>query len=347
MKNSGIILIAISFYLVGCSSTNYLTMSVLEPAPVTVPSYIKKVGIVDRSLPTEESKQYDKIDQALTAEGKTLDIEGAREAIRGIENELSGNERFTSVVFLEDAGMRSPGMGVFPNPLSWDKVSSVCQKNKVDALFTLEVFDTDTRISYSNQPVTIKGPLGFDIPAVEHYANVTTLVKTGWRIYDPQSKMILDEYSTSNSIENSGKGINPAAALSSILGRKDAVKQVGYVAGQDYAYRILPYKLRVSRKYYVRGTDNFKIAKRRAQTGDWDGAAVLWEKETSNPKMKVAGRAYYNMAIINEINGNLDDALEWAKKSYSDYKIKLALDYVNILENRMYRNAKLQEQLTE
>ena len=53
------------------------------------------------------------------------------------------------------------------------------------------------------------------------------------------------------------------------------------------------------------------------------------------------------MAIINEINGNLETAIDWAKRAYSDYKIKLALDYVRILENRLRANERLREQTEE
>ncbi len=346
MKNA-IISILLSYIIIGCSSTNYLTLSVLEPAPVTLPSYIKKVGIIDRSLPSEETKQQDKIDQILSVEGENLDAEGARETIRGLNDELQRNERFTEIQFLEKADLRSPGMGIFPAPLSWNKIDNICTNNGLDALFVLEYFDTDTKISYSNKPVTLKGPMGIDVPAVEHYAHMITFVNTGWRIYDPQSKNILDEFTISDSFEKSGKGINPAAAAASLMGRKETVKQAGYNLGLAYADRILPYKIRVSRKYYVRGSDNFKIAKRRAQTGNWDGAAELWEKETQNTKRKVAGRAYYNMAIINEINGNLEDAVRWSQQAYTDYKIKLALEYLNILEGRIARNAELQQQLEE
>jgi hypothetical protein len=60
--------------------------------------------------------------------------------------------------------------------------------------------------------------------------------------------------------------------------------------------------------------------------------------------MKVAGRACYNMAIINEINGQLDDALGWAQKSWEDYKIRIGLRYVRILENRIYDRDKLKIQ---
>ena len=47
-----------------------------------------------------------------------------------------------------------------------------------------------------------------------------------------------------------------------------------------YAMRILPYRLRVTRDYFVKGTNNFEIAKRKAQTGKWDEAGKLWEIET-------------------------------------------------------------------
>ena len=103
---------------------------------------------------------------------------------------------------------------------------------------------------------------------------------------------------------------------------------MGDKAGRDYALRIIPYWLRVSRDYYVRGTDNFRMARRKAQTGNWDEAAAIWEKETANSNDKVAGRACYNMAIINEINGDLKGAMQWAQKAYENYIIA-ALRYVD------------------
>jgi hypothetical protein len=168
-----------------------------------------------------------------------------------------------------------------------------------------------------------------------------TLVKTGWRIYYPSSRQILDEYSYAESIVFSSKGVNPLKAAEALIGRKEAVNQVSNKAGRGYAMRILPYQIRVSRDYYVKGTDNFQIAKRKAQLGKWDEAGELWQKETTNSNGKIAGRACYNMAIINEINGDLDTALSWAQKSYEDYNNKLGLDYARILENRRYKDQAL------
>ena len=50
------------------------------------------------------------------------------------------------------------------------------------------------------------------------------------------------------------------------------------------------------------------------------------------------------MAIINEINGDLDEAIGWAQKAYEDHNNKLALEYVRILRNRQARSAQLKRQ---
>jgi hypothetical protein len=264
-------------------------------------------------------------------------------SIKGLSDELLNNNRFITVKLLNDIDFRTSSLAPFPIPLTWEIVAQICDETGTDALFSLEKFDTDSRVNYSSRTVELKTILG-NVPALEHQLDMETIVKTGWRIYDPEAKSILDEYQYEESIMFSGKGINPMAAFAALTGRKDAVNQVSNKAGQGYAYRLLPNELRVMREYYVKGTDNFKIAQRKARMGKWDEAGQLWEKETANSKMKIAGRACYNMAIINEINGNLVEALKWAQKSYEDYNDKLGIRYVRILENRKYENEVLKEQ---
>lgn len=323
--------------------TEQLYLNVTEPAPVTIPAYIKSVGVINRSMPTDETKAIDAAERVLSLESKNLDKDGAAESIKGLSDELSTNNRFTEVKTLNDIDFRTPKTQLFPIPLSWDIVAQICKETKTDALFSLEKFDTDTHINYSNRQVEKKTLLG-NIPMTEHQADMETIVKTGWRIYDPASKMMLDEFIYNESIISTGRGVNPLLAAAALLGRKEAVNQVSNKAGHGYAYRLIPMRLRVMRDYYVKGTDNFRIARRKAQVGKWDDAGLLWEKETTNPKMKIAGRASYNMAIINEINGNLEDAIKWAQKSYEDYNNKLGLRYVRILENRRYKNEVLKNQ---
>ena len=337
-----LILLLLAAAAASCA-TQELYLNVTQPAPVTIAPEIKTVGIIDRSTPTDQTKSLDAIDRLLTLEGADLDSIGTLEAIKGVTEELAANDRFTEVKLLSGVKFKTTSLGGLPAPLTWDQVEGICRDNGTQALFALEMYDTDTRVNYSTGKTSIKTPLG-NIPALEHNASMETLVKTGWRIYSPSDRAILDEFIVAESVVFAGKGINPVAAVAGMIHRKDAVKEVSKKAGHIYALRLIPYRLRVTRDYFVKGTDNFKVAKRRAQLGKWDEAAELWEKETENPKMKIAGRAHYNMAIISEINGNLDDAVSWAQKAYSDYRNKPGLRYVRILENRKYNQEVLSYQ---
>lgn len=336
-----LIFILLSALLLSGCATNLVYMSVQEPAPVTMPQHIKKVGIINRSY-TDKADVINNVDQVLSLEFKNLDREGSDACVDGLTAELKKNTRFETVKKLP-VEMKSPGAGVFPAQITWDEAGKICKNHGVDALYILEMFDTDTKVSYATHNTTVKTPLG-DVPAIEHEATMVTFIHSGWRIYDIQNKVIVDEFKMTRDVSFSGRGINPVAAANALLGRKEAVKQVALKNGEEYAQSILSYWIRVNRDYYVKGSPNMKMAKRRAQTGNWDGAAELWLKDTTHPKFKTAGRAHYNMAIINEINGNLDEAIRWAQKSYEDYGNKLALNYVNILKNRKAKANELQRQ---
>ncbi len=316
---------------------NQLYLTVVEPAPVTLSKEIKTPGIINRSIPTDETKALDVLEKVLSLEGTDLDKDGAEQCILGLSEELLNNNRFASVKTLNDIDFRTPKTGLFPEPLKWEIIDMICKEKGTDAIFALEYYDTDTRLDYSTNKVDVETPLGIAIPALEHLANMETIVKTGWRIYDPVNRVIADEFSHLQSVVYTGRGINPVVAVAGIIKRKDAIKEVSNQAGHGYALRLLPFELRVMRDYYVKGTGNFKIAKRKAQLGKWDEAGLLWEKETGNQKMKIAGRACYNMGIINEINGDVDAALKWAQKAYEDYNIKPGRKYSRILEDRLYK----------
>ncbi|MBU3026312.1 MULTISPECIES: DUF6340 family protein [Zobellia] len=329
-----------------CASTNKLTMGATEPARITLPSNAVRIGLINRSIPSEENKVVDKIDKVLSLEGLNLDKEGAESAVTGLFDELTRNERFESITIINDIDVQRKGLGVFPAALNWQDVQEICEANNVDVLFSLEFYDTETKVNYEATTVTIPNSLGIKASLPGHKVTLNTAIKNGWRVYDPQSKLILDEYIANDYVTSVGSGVNPMKAVEAVIGRKEAVIQRSSHIGNSYGYDVRPLHKRISRDYFVKGTDNFVVAKRRAQTGDWDGAAALWEKEVSNPDAKVAGRACYNMAIINEINGDLEKAMEWASKSYTDYNNGEALRYVNILKYRMAEKRQLERQLS-
>ncbi|MBO9700866.1 MAG: tetratricopeptide repeat protein [Sporocytophaga sp.] len=324
-----------------CSKKGIITMNVLEPAVVRVHPSIKRFGVINRTLPAQKTKPLDDLEKLLTLEGVNMDKEGADASFIAVQNELAG-DRF-NVIPIEKNDLKTLGAGVFPNSLPLQTVSQLCQTYQVDAILSLEFFDTDTKLAVNVTNTTIPTPLG-NVPGIVHNATLNTLVKTGWRIYDPQgSLVIMDEFHLDRNFVSHSQGVNPMEAVKALVNRKEVVTRLGRESGTIYADRLLPFWTRVSRDYYIRGNNALKIATRKARAGNWDGAAEIWKTESSNPDPKVAGRAAYNYAIIHEINGDLDSAMKWAQKAYEDYNVKLALKYTRILRNRMARAQALEQ----
>lgn len=328
-----------------CSATNQMTLSVQNPAPVSLSANIKTVAIVNRSRAANESGTLDAIHRLLSLESRDLQAQGSFASLDGLRASLTQNPRFTQVKWLDQLDLRSFGAGVFPAPMAWDSVQKICTDNGVDAIFSLELFDAESKLNYAADKGSIQ-VAGTSLPVLNHYVGMNTQVKTGWRIYDPSSRTVVDEYVLNREISAGGQGINPAVAASVLLGKKEAVKQAGNDAGQAYAGRVLPYWIRVSRTYFSAGNDVLKTANRKALSGNWNGAGELWLQETKDQNGTAAGRACYNLAIISEINGDLDGAIQWAQRSYEDYRVKIALNYLSILRNRKVKSEVLENQQT-
>ena len=312
-----------------CSSTNLMSLSVTEPAPVSLPPTAKSAAVVNRSRAADDSRTVDAIHRTISLESRELQVEGAGASLTGLTDALIRSNRFDTVKTLSHLDLRSYGAGVFPVYLSWDTVEKICRENHADVLFSLELFDAGSTV-------------GLNIANFVQVLNMKTQVKTGWRIYDPATRNILDQFLIYRDLNCQGGNFLTFAAAQ--LGRKEAVIKAGNRTGEDYATRIIPYSIRVSRSYYVRGHGSFSVAKRMAQAGDWGGAANIWREATNSSSGKVAGRACYNMAIISEINGDLNGALQWARKAYEVYRTPYALDFVNILQQRQSNDAVLRSQ---
>ena len=325
-------------FLISCKQRVYLTIS--DPPAVFLENEYETAAVINRTYSSGASKPLDMLDNVLSLEGN-MDHTGSKAAVQGLFDELSVNSKFKYVALLDSMTVKNGGIDVFPAQLPWDEVEKICEETGVQLLFVLELYDTDSKISYSNRSVTKSTPLG-DVPMIEHIATMNTSIKTGWRIYDPKNKLIRDEIFLRDNLSSTGRGINPVKAASVLMNREQSVKQISTQVGRFYAGRLLSKNFRVWRNYYNKGSRNLKIANRRAEVNDWDGAGELWLKETESNKRKVAGRACHNMAIYAEINGDLYGALEWAQKAYSDYNNKEAKDYARLLKNRVNRWEEIQ-----
>src|SRR5450755_4182062 len=119
MKNLLVNLLIIAVFS-SCASTELVHISVLEPAPVTLPAYIKNVVVINRTGVLKKLKVFDVVDKVTSMEGANLDKDGPQATILGLTDELRKNNRFDLVTMLTGTVTSAGLPGMFPAPLPWD-----------------------------------------------------------------------------------------------------------------------------------------------------------------------------------------------------------------------------------
>lgn len=331
--------------LVSACKTSYVTVSVLKPANITIPSKINKIAFVNRTRPAKQERARNVIEGVITGESVFADRKAAEECLKGVLNRLDGSPRFQAFL---PGGLELKGTGTreFPAPLEWWIVEDICKQNQVDALIALEVFDSNNSRSMSERQAERKDGDKV-IKYTEYTATLHVNIEAGWRIYYPAEQRIIDQNIFTDGRSWSNSSDSKKRAEEGLIIQDAAISDAGYFAGQQYAGRISPLWINVSRFYYRKGNTDFEAADRRAKTNDWKGAAELWKKHVNSGNPKIAGEACYNMALACEMEGDLQTAIDWAKKSYVNFNNKKARYYSNTLQNRLYDQKRLDEQMRQ
>lgn len=326
--------------LISCTSS--IHVQVLKPADISLPSDIQKFAIGNRSLPAEGKKLGNIIEGVFSGEGIGLDKRSSGSAVVGLTNGLAQSPRYEVTQINEQ--LYGTGTSQMPAPLPWKLVEKHCKENNSDALILLETFDTDSRRDFSSVLRTRKVD-DKEIEYTEHIANLDISVFTGWRIYYPKERLILDNHVFEDHKGFSAAGESQELAIARLPGKEQAAREAGMIAGESYAIRISPMWMDVSRSYYTKGNDKMKEAAQMAKSQDWISAAKIWSHlAQADPEEKIKKRASYNMALVCEIEGKLDLAIDWAKKA-RDLGMNNAINRINQLEQRKLDEQRANEQM--
>lgn len=337
----GVIACVSLFY--SCATTSPALVKVIKPADINVPGSIKRLGLVDRSHPDKSGKALNVIEGMFSGESIYQDKYSANEAMGGVIFELAKTERF-SVYQIQGVSLTNNGSTYFSAPLDWELVRELCLKNKVDALVVLEVFDTDKNLKWTteNQSVVKNG---ITQTQIMHIANMTTEVHTGWRIYDPSTQTIIDEWRVRQNNTSSAKGISTYDAESALPQYSSIVGELARKNGEIYGLRIAPIAIIVSRFFYTGGDPGLKDAQSFVTAQNYSEAVKIWEEVyRSAEKPKIRGRAAHNIAVACEMDGQLDKAIDWANKAVEAGN-KNSKYYLQTLNQRKVNDEKVKLQM--
>jgi hypothetical protein len=328
LKNNFVYLILISLVLTGCSKYGFVNLNYPQEPMVYLPDNVKSIAVVNRSLTKEEDKKSKVLESITTGEIAGSDRLASDECVKGVYDGIYGIGGI-SILFPRRSRMYGTGTRETPDLLDWKLVAGICDSTEADALLVLETFDSNTDLLLSTAAEQVTSILSHGTPKPGLPNQIRMNVMCYWRLYDPDSKTIIDQFQQTFYLMFDTEGKVPPP---------DALTQTAYAAGQEYIKRFLPSYYIVRRDLYkkARGSakQEFKTGFRRAEVANWDGAIEIWSKLTENVKQKTAGRACLNVAVAYEVLGNTDMALQWAKKSYEDHNDKLGREYAKILLRR-------------
>lgn len=334
--------VLLAVVLIGPGCMRSVQLNILQPAAITLPSEINKMVLINRYKPEKGQGIWNVLEGAITGEWIGTDKRGTEASLIGLQTAANQSPRFSLVRGTEE--VRGSGLGTFPAPLLAQEVQGLCDRYTGQALVTIEAFDSDGIVERGTYEKEVTGRNGEKSKVLTHTVRNKIRVTVGWRLYHRDGHL-LDEFMMVEEVVFNGEGSTPTQADANLPSRERMVQQIGNVTGDKYWHRISPMYVWVSRSYYSKGNDGLKEGKRRVQVNDWEMAEKMWNAGLNDPKMKKAGRCAYNLALAQEMKGDLDGAIEWTKKAYAQYRNNAALDYQRILQQRVFDLQRLEEQM--
>lgn len=344
-----VLIVTLFIFFFNSCSVSQVPLEILIPAQINISKRIKNIGIVNRSLPERRRKVLNFLEGFISGESIMADRIGSEYCLKGLAETLNNSPRFNAVI-ISGENLKGTGTRAFPSQLNWGRVRQICDKYRVDALVTLETFDSNIFLDIDKRKVKRKTKdkktkKKVIVKSFVYDAVLNIDVNSGWRIYDPDKSSIADMniYMDRKSWSSTGKTRKDARRK--FPSKREAINLSGFNSGIMYGARISPTWINVSRDFYVKGSPELKEAKRYVHSRDWKRATKVWKKLLNRNDKKIAGRAAYNLAFAAEVKGDFDNAYRWAKISYEKYGNKKAFLYIRQIRDRISDKYRLEEQL--
>ena len=337
---------ALAILLIGCSSTEQLAISIVEPAPVQLSSAVKRIGVV-KNIPASinESKLSDGLASLVSRDDEYLTQKGVDAALEGLLIKLLQDPRFDTIINLSEEGQLIQMEGGQPTLESWQNIEAFCRHHRLDAIFSLDYYQADTRYTLKKTKVYERDIIRADVAKKAHQLTLETLIENGWKIYDPFQKNVLDEFFFEDQITSSATGSSPMRAYRSIGALQDSLVIKSKGSGSAYGSRLEPFESTIYRAYYTKGSSGIISAHHKVIEEDWEGAIDLLKNELTTQKSKLQAMSCHNLAVIYEFLEDLNEARHWAEKAYEYNPGKKSMFYLNELDERIAQNRQVAEQL--
>lgn len=313
----------LGWLITGCQSIEPLSIDYMLPAEISFPAELRKVAVVNNMAPPASKDFLIKQEETTTKDTEvpvlTQFFQGnARITSESLAENLAKGNYFDEVIICDSAllGNSQPGQEAM---LSDEKVEILTQELGADMLIAVEDIQIKAtrKVKYS--------------PFYQAYFGTTDLkVHPTVRIYLPGRKAPLSTLHANDSIFWEETGASFAEAEARLINNKDLVEQASDFAGSTPVKQLLPHWQSAHRYLFTGGCVEMRDAAVYVREKNWKDAIPLWEQMYEGKKGKKKMQAAHNLALGYEMQDQLDQALEWARKAR---KIAFEIDKVEQKKN--------------
>jgi len=333
---NGIILL--SFF--GCNTVREISIEVMVPAEVTIPTDVQSVTFVNRSYNPWLTKAPEDTIHRPPEDLFIIDSIVNNKFFLGIFDALNSSLLFDIDKLVLFQFRRADSIR-FPDPLSEEELLAISETVLTDAIICLEGYSmTDSLAVFNNLEDAWFGDYYETESGVVFFVQGTIQ----WRIYDLINRSVIDEFITTDTTDWTVYGYYQEA-MNELPEVIDAYREFAYQRGYDFGMRVSPIWSQVRRFYFISGNKNIRKAADYVYEGKWEKAADLWKLESGSDDPQIAAKSAFNLALYSEQRDLLIPAIDWAKKSYELINEKYTKIYIEILEHRKMNKLKLQQQI--
>ncbi|TDN99931.1 hypothetical protein DET65_3708 [Sunxiuqinia elliptica] len=330
--NKIVSLLSLVVLFTSCASS-YKTMyiEVAKPTEHLLDNDIVSLTLMNRAM-TDEFKEFpaDSIQmyfyrQGFNVNAAVLDSSAADTTIKVAAELLFESGRY-DVVVPEERNIPHPSNYQYvPKPLDWDYVSEICERYNTDALLVMERYINVLMTNFIQVPFS-------DL----YEATIDSKYDAIFRIYDPRKREIVKQIMISDTIFwNEAEYSQKKLFVEKMVPVKQAINETGIQVALELESKLAPQWQTESRGYFALKDADEALIQNGITENNWQAIYKHWEQllnENKSPGKR--SKVQYNLAVASEIMGDIDQAAEWATKSYRTQYRKQTEDYLYQLKKR-------------
>lgn len=315
-----------------CSPFASIQLSVLEPAEITIPKDIKSVTLAPlidvEKMPVEE---FSELDNLRFNEENYYPL--LLETLTGAAETMDNSPKYSRIVIREDIIPQMSDSVITTN--EWTDLIRICKEDSTDAIMVM------TNPKFTDVIDVAVSDFGF---GCEAYYVINSSI--AWFVFYPKELKLIDSTTIRDMLDWHRYEITCDYAMSLLPEIPDLIGNACFMAGYKYGKKIAPmWNSKIKRNYYKRGHPKIREGYYYMINDNYIYAAELYRGVSDHKRKKVASRAGFNLALINEMNDNLESAREWAEISNSLIVDPNTEKYIKVLDKRIKDKEKINKQL--